>query len=295
MKRRGSRRSLIPRVHRTSSLPTGVRARLTPVWLAVGGLCVIMAVATPADAAPAAHRSPAGDVLSSAPAPNLVAGYLAAPEGGLETASLSFKVPRVDCTEGEARAITIGLGDVQDLEAPQLRAHVMLTCGGGSRAEYTFAAQACSHEAGPLATRHGHKVTVGLTQSDGMITMSVTDEDDGVMISATDSVTNCDPQQTTGSVLFGAFPVFAPTLMDVPEFNRIKSRHAMLNDADLSGERVDRQTDPGIKTGKLRGDEIANGQVEAKRTGDKFVLKFRDVVHCCLKSPSPSGAPQRAV
>lgn len=296
MRRRGSRRSLIPRKHRASSRGPGVRMRRTPAWLGVAGLFLALAAtATPADAASALHRSPArvGGV-TSAFAPTLVAGYLATPAGGLATASLRFKVPRVNCTEGEARAITLGLGDVQDLEAPQLRAHVILGCPGGARAEYSFAAQACSQMAGPLSTRHGHKVSVALVQSGGTITMTVTDEDDGTTISATDSAANCDPQGPTGSVLFGAFPVFAPTLMAVPEFNRIKSRDATLNDADLRGVKVDRQTDPGIKTSKLRSGLSASGQAGSKRSGDKFSLRYRDVVHCCLE-PSPAGAPQRAV
>lgn len=280
MKRPGSRRGLI----------TGM--------LGTAGLCLaLIAAGTPAQAAPSTQPSAASvGGAPSAFAPTLVAGYLATPGGGLATASLRFKVPKVKCTAGETRALSIGLGDIQDLEAPKVRAHVTLTCPDGAQAEYTFAAQACSHAAGPLATKHGHKVTVALAQSGGTITMTVTDEDEGTTLSATDSSANCGAPGTVDSVLFGAFPVFAPTLVDVPEFKKIKSRDATLNDADLAGVKVDRQTDPGVKTSKLKTELSASPSTGLlKKSGDAFSLRYRDVVHCCMEPSSPAGAPRRVV
>jgi hypothetical protein len=92
-------------------------------------------------------------------------------------------------------------------------------------------------------------------------------------------------------VLFGAFPVFAPDLLDVPDFNKVKSRDATLNGGALSGERVDRQTEPGIKTSKL-GKELSSSLTASKRSGDSYSLRYRGVVHCCLE-PAPTSEERR--
>ncbi len=296
MKRRGSGRRLTPRGRRAGSLHLGLQARRTPAWLGIAGLCfAMMAMATPADAASAPPGSAATlGRATSAVAPALVAGYLSAPAAGLATASLRFKVPKLKCTEGEPRAVTIGLGDVQDPESPQLRAHVVLTCPAEGPAQYTFAVQACSHSAGPLVAKRGHNVSVALAQSGGSVTMTVTDEDEAATISVTDSTANCGPPGSLDSVLFGAFPVFAPSAMDVPDFKKVKARDTTLNGADLRGERVDRQTDPGIKTTKLKKEPGANLSAGSRKSGDTFSMKYRDVVHCCLQTPAPAGAAPRA-
>jgi hypothetical protein len=269
-------------MNRRRSGPSPVqRVRRFPGWLGVPALCLAL-LATPASAASGATEA----------SPDLVAGYVAAPADGLATASFGFKVPTVSCV-GESRAVAIGLGDVQDLESPQLRAQVLLSCPAGGSPQYTFGARACSHSAGPLATKHGHNISVTLARSGGTVTMSVTDEDAGTTISASDSTANCDPAGLD-AILFGALPVFAPTLMDVPDFNKVKSRDATLNGADLSGDRISRQTDPGIKTSRLRTSLSSNLSAASKRSGDTFSLRYRSIVHCCSATPSFAGAPRRA-
>ena len=269
--------------------------RRVPAWLGLAGLCLaLIASATPAGAAAPADGSVTADGGPRfTSAPTLVAGYLAAPAGGLATAALRLKVPSVKCAD-EARAVTIGLGDVQDLESPRLRAHVLLSCPAEGPAEYSLAAQACSQSAGPLATKRGHRITVALAQGGGTVTMTVTDRHTGTTVSATDSTANCDPSGTIDSVLFGAFPVFAPTLMDVPTFNKVKSRDTTVNGADLRGEKLDRQTEPGITTSKLKSLD-GNLTAGSKKSGDSFALRYRNIVHCCLRFAAPAGPARRAV
>ena len=148
MKRLGSGRRLIASAGRHHH---GIRARRLPTLLALTGVClVLVATSATAHAAPAERNASAavGGAVTGFD-PTLVAGYLAEPADGLATASLRFKVPTVKCASGEERAVSIGLGDLQDLETPQVRAHVVLTCPGGERAAYTFAAQACSDVGAP--------------------------------------------------------------------------------------------------------------------------------------------------
>lgn len=293
MNRCGSGSGLPAWARLTPGVGSAAHARRLGSGLAIAGLCLAtVAVATPAGATSATRGSAVSShAAASSAEPSLVAGYIAAPAGGLASAGLRFKVPTVKCTGSKPRAVTVGLGDLQDLEVPRLRAHAILACPDDGPADYTLAAQACSDSAGPLATKHGHQVSVALAQSGETITVTVTDEKDGTTISATDSTANCDPPGSIESVLFGAFPVFAPGLLDVPDFNKVKPRDATLNGVDLSGERVDRQTQPGIKTSKITEELSGNLPPQSKRSGDSYSLKYRDVVHCCLRATSPSGAP----
>lgn len=292
MKRRRSGRSLLAWPRLGTGVNSAAHARRVGSCRGVAALCLAMiAVATPAHVASATHvPAVSAHAATSSVELSLVAGYIAAPAGGLASAGLRFKVPTVKCTEEEPRAVTVGLGDVQDLESPQLRAHAIFACPANGSADYTLAVQVCSQSAGPLATKNGHQVSIALAQSGGTITATVIDEKAGTTISATDSTANCDPPGSIDSVLFGAFPVFAPTLLDVPNFNKVKPRDATLNGVDLRGDRVNRHTQPGIKTSKIEDELSSNLSGASKRSGDSYSLKYRDVVHCCLRLPLPSGA-----
>lgn len=291
MKRRGSGSVLLGRSRRTGPVSSAARARHLAAGLGRAALCVaVITVATPAVAASATPVSRVSAVATIPSAePSLVAGYIAAPAGGLASAGLRFKVPTVKCAGKERRAVTVGLGDVRDLEAPRLRAHAILACPVDGPANYTLAVQACARSAGPLATQSGNKVSVALAQSGETITLTVIDETTGTTISATDSTESCEPPGSIDAVLFGAFPVFAPDLLDVPDFNKVKPRDGTVNGVDLSGERVDRQTEPGIKTSKLRDELSDNLSAASRRSGDSYALKYRDVVHCCLRPVSPGA------
>jgi hypothetical protein len=251
---------------------------------------MVAAVTTAGAAPPTQASTRSAGAGGSAVQPSLVAGYVAAPVGGLASASVRFKLPTVKCSGGD-EAATVGLGDVHDLESPRVRAHAILTCLTSGSAEYSLAVQACSQSAGPLASKRKHRVSVTLAQSGGTVTVTVTDEKAGTTISATDSTANCAPAGPIDALLFGAFPVFDPDLLDVPEFNKVKSRDATLNGGDLSGERLHRQTEPGIKTSKL-GKELSSSVSASRRSGDSYSLLYRGVVHCCLE-PTPTSEERR--
>lgn len=291
MKRRGSCGSLIARLRITSDVNGTERARHIASGLGVAGLCLAMvSAALPASASSATQGSTVGAAATSSGEPSLLAGYIAAPSGGLVSAGQRFKVPSLKCESGERRAVTVGLGDVLDLDVPRVRAHAVLACPPEGPADYTLAVQACSHSPEPLGTKRGHQVSVALAQSGGTITVTVIDETAGTTISATDSTANCVPAGSIDSVLFGAFPVFAPSLLEVPTFNKVKPTDATLNGDDLTGERVNRETRPGIKTTKIRDEVRGSLSAQSRRSGDSYALKYRDVVHCCLRVTLPSGA-----
>ena len=253
-----------------------VRAGVVLACLALIGF------ATPAGASSTSHGAGSGAPAATSPVdPSLVAGYLSTPDGGLASASLRFKVPTVKCGADEPSAVTIGLGDVRDLAAPQVRAHAILNCPTSGPAEATFAVQACTHFAGPLATKHGHRISVSLAQSGGMITVTATDEKDGTTVTATDSTANCAAAGDLDSVLFGAFPVFHPDLLDVPEFSKVKSIDTRVNGLRLSGDKLDRQTSPGITTSQLLSQLSTKYSSATQPSGDSFALRYRGVVHCC--------------
>jgi hypothetical protein len=137
-------------------------------------------------------------------------------------------------------------------------------------------------------------VLVTFAQSDGTVTATVTDEKTGTTLSATDYTANCDPAGAIDSMLFGALPVFDETLLDVPTFHKVKPYNTTLNGVELRGERVDRQTRPGIKTSKLTEGLATSAAAAGRKSGDAFYLKYRRVVHCCLAPSLQPDARERA-
>ena len=255
--------------------------------LVLATVCAAL-IASTAPASALASTNPnavAPSNVSTALGTDLVAGYRATPNVGVNSATMSFKVPEVTCANGSARAVTIGLGDVETLQAPRLRAQAVLSCTSNASPTYSITALTCAHSAEPLATKAGHHVTVSLTRSPRTITMKATDDTTGDSVVASDFVSNCD----LNTILLGAFPVFDPTLLPVPDFHKAKPYHTTVNGVELAGKKVNGQSDIGIKTTKLMNDAGASFKTAAHRqSGDRFSLLF--VVHCCLGPSSPTVA-----
>ncbi len=179
-----------------------------------------VAVLLAAAAAPAGAESRSG-AARKAYTSTYLAGYETT-TGSLKTASVRFKVPKVVCPDGDARGISLGLGNEDVPGSPTLAAYVLVMCLFGAPAyEPWIVVGSEQNFADNLAFQPGHEIIATVTQTPNQITAKLKNKTTGASISASGT-----PLPDT-KVLFGALSVFqagGSNPLPVPDFGKATLR-----------------------------------------------------------------------
>ena len=103
------------------------------------------------------------------------AGYVAAPSAGIASASATFKVPTVNCSDGNSWSQSWGVFLEGDSLAPDAFAYVDAACDGTMDSDYYFALDAAGNGVDDPGASPGDTVVVSAWQTTSIVEAEVHD------------------------------------------------------------------------------------------------------------------------
>jgi hypothetical protein len=182
------------------------------------------AAATPALAGPA----PLLSIRSSGPLPPATSTFLAGyqiTEPGISRASVSFRVPTMNCPTSDTQGTAVGLGNEPTAGDVSLVGVVFLACVSGAPFLQIQATAGGTTNTGVVAA--GDRITVVMLQKRNKVTVTVTDLTTATKVAAS------GPPTPDNTLVFGSFPLFVSDMLPVADFGVLQMANPYLENAHL--------------------------------------------------------------